>query len=350
MPLAPMPLAAPPLAPQLRPALTALAHHHGFHRVRFATAGPTPGPERLERYLAEGRHAGMDWFADTRDQRLDPSLLLSDVRTVMVLGMDYGWPAPPDPGGLTGRVSCYAWGRDYHNMLEKRLRKLRGVVQARWPGLRAWIGVDRAPAWERAWAEASGLGYAGKNACIIAPGETSYFFLAVLYLNREVEPDPPITEHCGGCQRCLVACPTGALVGPGRLDARRCISYYTIEHDGPIPLDLRPRFGTWLFGCDACQTVCPHVTTRGVGAPDFTPRNAWLDLEWLLDLPDADLVTWTTGTPLRRAAPHRLKRNALVVLGNRRDPAARPVLERAWRSGDPVLGEHAAWALDRLGR
>lgn len=316
----------------------------GFGRVGFARP-PLPHPERLLAALAEGRHGDMEWLAETAPTRLDPSRLLPHVKGAVVLGLDYAHPVPPDPGGLTGRVSCYAWGRDYHNLVGKRLRKLQRRLEAAFPGLNTWAGVDRGATWERAWAEAAGLGYAGRNGCIIAPGDTSYFFLGLVLLDREVEAGRPLADHCGTCRRCVAACPTDALPGDGSVDARLCISYLTIEHDGPIPVALRPRVGRWLFGCDVCQAVCPHIKTAAESEEaDLAPRNAWLDLETIVESTDVELITRFTGTPLRRAAPRRLRRNAVTVLGNLGE-AALPVLERAARHPDPWTAEAARWAL-----
>ncbi len=306
--------------------------------------------ERLDAFLAEGRQGEMQWLAETRDVRADVRHLLPEARSVVVLTMPYGRPAPPDPGGLTGRVASYAWGRDYHNLVGLRLRHLRRALEAAHPGLRTWAGVDSGPVWERAWAEAAGLGFTGRNSMIILPGETSFFFLAVLLLSEAVEPDAPsATEHCGKCRRCLDRCPTGALLETGGMDARRCISYLTIEHRGAIPLELRPQLGRWIFGCDDCQDVCPHVrAVRSSEERDFAPRFPWLPLPALLLADDRALLDTFEGTPLRRAGPARLRRNAAVALGNLGDPRGRPSLEIARREGDPVLREHAEWALDRI--
>jgi len=291
----------------------------------------------------------MGWLADTVETRLEPARLLRSVRSVVVLGLDYGQVLPADPGGLTGRVASYAWGRDYHNLVLRRLRKLRRHLQDTEPGLVGWVGVDSQPTWERAWAEAAGIGWAARNGMIVSPADTSYFFLGILLLNQELEPDAPVPDHCGACRRCIPACPTGALRGDGAVDARRCISYLTIEHDGPVPLELRPLLGRWLFGCDDCQEVCPHVRARPAPVePDFAPRHAWLDLAEILRTPDAALVERFTGTPLRRAAPRRLRRNAAYVLGNLGDPAAHAALLEARIHPDPWTADAASWALGRL--
>lgn len=323
----------------------------GFGRVRFAALDPAPGIEAYDAFLAAGCAGTMGWMARSRPPRADPRLLLPDARSAVVLGCDYAWPRPPDPGGLTGKVASYAWGRDYHNLLGKRLRRLVLGLKAALPGFDAYAGVDSRPLIERAWAERAGLGYLGKNACVIVPGQGSYFFLAVMLVNVELPPDSPMGDFCGRCRRCLDACPTQAFLGSGRLDARRCVSYLTIEHDGPIPADLRPGLGRWVFGCDVCQEVCPHNHNPPPSAEaELAPRpeHAWLDLPALLDSPDEALRARFEGSPIRRATPLRLKRNAAIVLGNLGDPAAAPALLRARAHPDPTVAEAADWALQRL--
>lgn len=321
----------------------------GFARVRIAVAGPPPCFERYDAFLEAGYEGEMAWLRTGRDARSDVRNVLPGAQSVAVLAMDFGHPSPPDPGGLTGRVASYAWGRDYHNLVGKRLRKLRRALEAAVPGLRTWSSVDAGPAWERGWAAAAGLGFVGRNGLVLLPSEGSLFFVAILLLSEAIPPDAPVSEHCGRCRRCVDACPTAAILEGGGLDARRCLSYLTIEHRGPIPEALRPKLGRWVFGCDDCQDVCPHVHLRRPTDPDFAPRNAWLDLPALLDTPDEALLARFEGSPIRRACPEKLKRNAAVVLGNLGDPAARPALERAWRSATPLVSEHAGWALARLG-
>ncbi len=328
------------------------ARRLGFSEVRIAAVSPTPRIAAYADWLELGFHGEMSWMATGLDPRRDPRELLPSCRSVVVLAVDYGHEAPPDPGGLTGRVSRYAWGRDYHNAVGKRLRNLQRRLREHWPGLRSRTFVDNGPVLERAWAEQSGLGFIGKNNMVILPGQTSYFFLGVLLVDQELPPDLPITvDHCGTCARCIERCPTSAFPAPHSLDARRCISYLTIENTGEIPEELRPLLGRWLFGCDACQDPCPHVRLgRRPAHPDFAPVNAWLDLPALLDSSDDALIQRFEGTPLRRAAPWRLRRNALVVLGNLGDPAAIPVLLRYEAGSDPVLSQHARWALGELDR
>lgn len=282
------------------------------------------------------------------DLRCDPSLRLPHARSVLVLATDHHANVPPDPGGLTGRVARYAWGRDYHNLIGKRLRKLRRALRER--GIETWGGVDSAPILERAWAELAGLGYLGKNTMSIIPSRGSYYFLSVVFLDIELPADPPLTRSfCGSCTRCLVACPTQAFPSPHTLDATRCISYWTIEASHLAPRELRSSFGRWFFGCDRCQEVCPHNHRPPEGAdPDLLPRNAWVDLPELLETPDEVLMERFTGTPLRRPKAVGLKRNALVVLANLGDPAGADSASHAMSHPDPTVRAAAVWALHHL--
>ncbi|MEM6929157.1 MAG: tRNA epoxyqueuosine(34) reductase QueG [Myxococcota bacterium] len=333
----------------LREALTAVAHDTGFHVVRFAAVRPTPRADALDRWLARGQQADMHWLARQREVRRDPRVRAPWARTAMVLAVHHHHARPPDPGGRTGLVARYAWGRDYHNLMGKRLRKL--LTRLRRDGRRAWGGVDTAPIQERSWAAAAGLGFTGKHTLQIEVGRTSWMLLGVVMIDAEVTPDAPLRrDHCGSCQRCLDICPTEAFRGPWDLDARACIAYWTIEARGVIPRSLRPRFGRWVFGCDLCQEACPHNhAPPEPDEPDLLPRNAWLDLDALLRTPDAALLDRFTGTPLRRPGAAGLKRNALVVLGNLGDDGAVDAIREALEHPSPVVRATAVWALDRLG-
>lgn len=334
--------------------LRARAAALGFTRVRVADmGGGAPGIARYDAFLEAGHHADMQWMVRGREARAEPAGRVPGGLSAVALGIEYGGPRPPDPGGLTGQVARYAWGRDYHNVVGKRVRRLVKGLAAQ--GVGAYGGVDSRPLIERAWAERAGLAYLGRNCCAIVPGQGSWLFLAVILVDVVLPPDPPLhglVRHCGACRRCLDACPTGAFVESGSLDARRCISYWTIEHDGPIDPALGRRFGRWVFGCDDCQEVCPHnhaPRTAVEAAFRPLPGRAWLDLEWVLDTPDEQLMAALRGSPIRRPGAPGLKRNACVVLGNIGDPAAGAVLQRAARTRDPVVSAQARLALDRIG-
>jgi len=332
-----------------RAQLALLAQSHGFHTVRFTVARETPRRVAFDRWLARGRHADLHWMVRGRDVRVDVARRAPWARTAMVLAVGHHHRVPPDPGGLTGRVARYAWGRDYHNLVGKRLQKLRRALDE--AGVRSWGGVDAAPILERAWAEAAGLGFSGKNTLQIIPGGGSWMFLAVVFLSVPVAPDPPLTrDHCGSCTRCLSRCPTNAFPAPRELATDRCISYWTIEARGLPPPELRPQLGRWLFGCDVCQEVCPHNhDPLDPEEDDLRPRHAWVDLVELLRSSDDQLLARYEGTPLRRPGAVGLKRNALLVLGNLGDPAAAAVIhDTALHHPAPVVREAAAWALSRL--
>ncbi len=331
-------------------AIRELAAAEGFAKVGFAGIEPLePEGGWLDRWLAEGLHAEMGWMGRGRDARLEPGQLLPGAATVAVLAMPYAHLRPSDPGGLTGQVSRYAWGRDYHNAVGKALRRMQRALRERAPELSSYASVDSRPVFERAWAVRAGLGFAGRNSCTLIPGLGSWAFLATLILDRALPPSGPLEADCGTCARCLRACPTGALIAPGRLDARRCLSYLTIEHKGPIPEPLRLAMGRRVFGCDACQDCCPRSQRRSDGHPDFAPRpgHAWLDLAALLTEDDQALERRLEGSPLRRARAAGLKRNAAVVLGNLGDPSALPALRAAMEHPDPHVRSHAAWAAER---
>lgn len=335
----------------LRSWLEMRAGELGFVHVRVADV-PAEAPHfaAFQQWLAAGHHADMAYLPRGEATRGDPRTRLPQARSAVVLALEHHHARPPDPGGLTGKVARYAWGRDYHNLIGKRLRKLRRDLRAQ--GVDSWGGVDTAPILERGWATAAGLGVNGKNGVQFIPARGSWMFLAVLFLPERLAPDAPVgRDHCGACTRCLVACPTRAFTGPRVVDARRCISYWTIEaRDRPIPAALRPGFGRWVFGCDVCQEVCPHNARPPTpDEADLLPRHAWLDLPWLLQAPDDEVLERFTGTPLRRPGPVALRRNACVVLGNLGDPAAIPLLRAAERDPASLVVEHARWALDRLG-
>lgn len=334
-----------------RGSLQALARRHGFHAVGCARVRPTPRSGAFDRWLARGDHADLHWMARGRDVRADVARRAPWARTALVLAVSHHHRVPPDPGGRTGRVARYAWGRDYHNLMGKRLQKLRRALDE--GGVRSWGAVDTGPILERAWAEAAGLGFSGKNTLQIVPGAGSWFLLAVLFLSAEVPPDAPVgRDHCGRCARCLVACPTGALPSARRLVTDRCVSYWTIEARGVAPEPLRAGFGRWFFGCDACQEACPHNhDPDDPDEDDLRPRHAWVDLDEILASPDDALLRRFEGTPLRRPGPEGLKRNAAIVLGNLGDPGgARALTDHGLPHPSPAVREAAAWALGRLPR
>lgn len=339
-------------APRAR--LVAEAARLGFEAIGFARADLplTDDFARYQRFVEAGMHGEMDWLARLPEarERLDGEHILPGARTVICLARRYGRADdPPSP------IARYARGRDYHNGMRKKLRKLAALARK----LGAELGhpaearplCDEEPILERAWAARAGLGFVGKNGLLIVPGIGSFVLLGEVVTTLAIDPDEPMAERCGSCTRCLDACPTQAFVDPWVLDARRCVAYLTIEHRSAIPEELRSGLGERLFGCDECQTVCPFNATKRANGPldpRFSPEPRWSStpLASLLSLDEAGFVRLREGSPVGRATRVGLARNAAIVLGNRRDASAVPALEEAETSHDsPVVREAAAWSL-----
>jgi epoxyqueuosine reductase len=251
------------------------------------------------------------------------------------------------------RVALYARGRDYHKTIGKKLRRLETWLEAA-SGSAVLSFVDTGPVLERAWAERAGLGWIGKNSCLLTRDRGSWLLLAEILTTAELEPDPgPHLDFCGSCTACIEACPTDAIVAPAVVDSTRCISYWTIEHRGPIPEPVRAGIDDWIFGCDLCQDVCPwnHKSSTAVPPDRFEPREdlRGLDPFEVLTMDEATFRGRFSGTSLMRAKWEGMRRNACVVLGNRRDEAALPVLRQALGDSDPVVRSHAEWAVRRIG-
>ncbi len=341
---------------ELVAALTTRARELGFARIGFARAEPLGvEADRLRAFLAAGRHGTMQWLADTADVRVDPrhEKMLRSARTIVVLATPFARDEG-DLGPAPGVIARYARGRDYHNVLGKRLKKLASLLRAR--GFSTRHSVDSMPVLERAWAERAGVGFVGKNSCLIVPGLGSHVLLCTLVTSAELPPSEPLRERCGECRACLDACPTRAFVGARELDARRCISYLTIEHAGAIDPALRAPMGDRLFGCDLCQDACPFNRTQppdaGATAP-FAPDPRWLavDAAALLAMSDDAHAALTLASPLQRPGREGLARNAAIVLGNRGDRRHLPVLrETAATHASPVVRDAAAWAAEAITR
>jgi epoxyqueuosine reductase len=345
----------------------------GFDLVRVTSAEPfTAAETALKERIGAHLMDGLDWFTAARATvASNPRALLPEARSVIALGTFYLTDAPRDlttPGDPHGRISAYAWGDDYHEVIRARLDRLAARVRE----LASQHGfsdetrpfVDTGRMVDRAAAQRAGLGWYGKNTNILTKGWGSWVFLAELVTTLPLQPDPPTGANCGRCEACLHACPTGAFVAPGVLDNRRCISYLTIELRGAIPLELRPLIGNHIFGCDICQEVCPvnlRVEARlraagRLGGPReplaFRPRTGVGSspaLIALLALDDEGFRAQFRHSPIKRAKRRGLLRNVCVALGNSGDRAAVPALARALDDHEPLVRGHAAWALGRLG-
>ena len=330
------------------------AHELGFELAGIAAATPADSLDHFRDWLDHGFAGAMAYMERHAEARRHPASILPAVRSVVMVGMNYK-PAEDDPAEVppsAGKVARYARGPDYHDVLRERLNQLLARVQADVPGCRGRGVVDTAPLLERDFARRAGLGWFGKNTMLLNKRLGSYFFLGALLLDLELQPDPAHeTSHCGTCTACLDACPTGAFAGPYRLDARRCISYLTIELKGPVPPELRPGLGEWLFGCDVCQEVCPWNRKAPPGQePAFAdrPELVAVDLVELLSLSEEEFRHRFRSTALMRPRRRGLLRNAALVLGNRGDPAALPALQRALHDPEPLVREAAQWAIDRI--
>jgi epoxyqueuosine reductase len=341
-------------AADLTDRLKAEARRLGFDQVGIAPAVAPPDYPRFLEWLEAGHAAGMDYLDRHAGVRAHPDRLLEGVRSVIVVSFVYGRPEPVPPTATQGKVARYARGADYHDVLWRRLDALLAWLRAECPGLRGRAVADTAPLLERDFARLAGLGWIGKNTMLIDRRLGSFTVLGALLVDLELRPDAPHhAGHCGTCTRCLDACPTDAFAGPYQLDARRCISYWTIEHKGPIAAPPAEQLGDWVFGCDICQDVCPWNRKAPPGrTPELEPRPEWTNpdlIAWLTSDP-ASFRRSLKGTALSRARRAGLLRNAALLLGRRGEAAvaAVPALIGRLDDPDPVIRGAAAWALGRI--
>ena len=353
--------------------IKAEAKRLGFELVGITTPDPPPHLDVFNNWLAVGRNAEMDYLATerSRSRRSDPRAILPECRSVLVLGVRYPTPKAEPVGetrqnsqagaGLSGRIASYAWGDDYHEVLPQRLQALVAYIEKLHGGPVAnrWY-TDTGPILERDVAQRAGLGWIGKNTCLIHPGLGSYYLLAEILLGIELDIDPAMTmDHCGSCTRCLEACPTACILPDRTLDAQRCISYLTIELKGSVPLELRAQMGEWIFGCDVCQEVCPwnQRFATGDGQAFFSPR-AGLPTPDLLEELALSVETFNQkfkGSPVKRAKRRGYLRNVAVAIGNqaRHGPQRREAVEALRQAllhdAEALVRGHAAWALGQFG-
>jgi epoxyqueuosine reductase len=338
----------------------------GLDALGMAEAVPTPRMAFIRDWWARGYGGDLGYIGRRLEERADPREVLPGARSLIVGALLCATPPEREVEGEVdqgprGRIARYAGGDDYHDVLLERLRALETALPAiAGREVRSRAYVDTGPITERAAAEAAGLGWIGKNSCLIHPGLGSHVMLGVILCDLDLPADPPVADHCGTCRACLDVCPTDAFPEPHVLDATRCLSYSTIEDRGPIPESMRAAQGEHVFGCDLCQDVCPWNQSRPrVWPPDplglrarLEPRRAWRRpaLAWLLELDESSFREAARGTALKRSGLRGLLRNALIAAGNAGDPALRPILEHHARGEDDMLAEHARWALARLDR
>ena len=339
---------------ELSQSTKALARECGFDWAGICPAVAAPGVGRFEEWLESGFHGQMDYLADRREACSHPRHVLEGVRSIVMLALRYDIQAMPGLPTGAGRVSRYAYGtRDYHDVIHGKLKDLKKRVQQLAPGAAVRGVVDTAPLLEREYAVLAGLGWQGKNTLLLSRTAGSWFFLAALLTDLEMAVDEPYSgDFCGSCTACLDACPTEALIQPNLLDATRCISYLTIELRDPVPRELRPGIGNWVFGCDVCQDVCPWNRMAGhTAVAEFEPAAELnpLSLPELFELDDARFRKRFRRTPLWRARRRGMLRNAAIVLGNQGRPQAIPALVRGLNDAEPLVRGAAAWALGRIG-
>jgi epoxyqueuosine reductase len=326
----------------------------GFDAVGFAKAELAPETRaNLGAFLAAGYHGEMGWMPEKAERRGDPRILWPEARTVVALGLNYGPDQDPlesAPPADRANISVYARHRDYHDVLKKRLKAL-----ARWiaetHGTAVKVFVDTAPVMEKPLAEAAGIGWQGKHTNLVSRSLGSWLFLGEVFLALDLAADAAESDHCGECRRCLDACPTGAFPAPYRLDARRCISYLTIEHKGPIPLELRPLIGNRIYGCDDCLAVCPwNKFAQRAALPELRQRPdlAAPDLAELAALDDAGFRQRFAGSPVKRIGRDRFLRNVLIAIGNSGRADLAVVVEERLCDSSPLVRGAAVWALTRL--
>jgi epoxyqueuosine reductase len=347
-----------PAARAASAALKAEALRLGFAAVGIARLDPPDAASpraaeagrRLHAWVERGDHGAMHWFERMGEERAHPRALWPGARSLVAVAWNYHRPDEP-PGHVAG-FARYARGRDYHRAVASRLRALARFARQALPGVEARVAVDTGPLLERPWAETAGVGFVGKHTNLINRAAGNWFLLGELLLDRELAPDAPAERRCGTCRRCLDACPTGAIPEPYRVDARRCISYLTIELRAPIPRELRPLVGERIFGCDDCLDACPWnrfaqaATSDDVRARPFllaTPLTEWLALD------EEAFARTFRGTAVLRARRGGFLRNVCIALGNRRDPASVPALAGALDDVDPLVRGAAAWALGAIG-
>jgi epoxyqueuosine reductase len=336
---------------ELKERLVSLAREVGFDSCRVAACGSPPHADEFRNWLDEGGYGEMAYMKRGEEKRCDPQKVLAGARSIVVLAMNYfqGNPQVGDPPAVTGRVARYAWGDDYHDLIESRLGKIDEFLH-QFGGLQKCY-VDTGPVLERDHAAQAGVGWHGKSTMLINERLGTWFFLAEILTTLELPPDEPVPNRCGTCVRCIKACPTGAITAPHRLDARRCISYLTIELKGAIPLDLRPLIGNRIFGCDDCLDACPWNRFAQVSRETaFSVRHSTtgMSLRDYLNLGDNEFRLLFKNSPIKRIKRRGFLRNVCVALGNVGDSSDLPALKRAAANTEPLIAEHAKWAIQQI--
>jgi epoxyqueuosine reductase len=351
----------------LKEAIKDKARQLGFTLAGVTTPEPPPHYSTFEHWLAQGHHGTMSYLAEERSRlrRANPRRILPECKSILVLATPYNSPLPmgdcealrEEGPGVRGKFASYAWGQDYHDVLPARMKELVQFIeeQVGCPVKNRWY-TDTGPILERDLAQRAGIGWIGKNTCLIHPKQGSYLLLSEILLDLDLEPDPPfVTDHCGTCTRCIDACPTDCILSNRTIDATRCISYLTIELKEDIPTELREKIGNWIFGCDICQMVCPWNRFAAEGDPAFgtdpsTSLRMSHPLTSQMDISAQEFNQRFKGSPIKRAKRRGYLRNVAVVLGNTGDMHALPVLQNALNQEEPMVRKHAQWAIEEISK
>ena len=341
-----------PLSPRdVKAQLVTFARGIGFDGCRVAPCAPPPHAADFRDWLSNGASGEMNYMQRGEEKRCDPQQVLPGARSVIVFALNYWQGAEPksDMDAANGRVARYAWGDDYHDVIAKKLTMIDDFLRQFGGAQKCY--VDTGPVLERDHAAEAGIGWHGKSTMLIDPKLGTWFFLAEVLTTLELPPDPPQQDRCGTCERCMTACPTGAITSPHRLDARRCISYLTIELKTSIPLEFRPLIGDRIFGCDACLDACPWNRFAEVSRESSfaaRPATAGMTLRDYLKLNDEQFREMFRKSPIKRIKRRGFLRNVCVALGNVGDLGDLPALQRASADPEPLIAEHAAWAMERI--
>lgn len=336
----------------MKAAIQHRAQELGFDDCRFTTATPPASTEHFQRWLAARRHGEMGWLERNAQKRVDPQQVLANAKSIITLAVSYATPSTFNPQPSTGIIARYAQYSDYHDVLGDRLKSLTELInQLGAETTRSLWYVDTGPILERDIAQRSGLGFVGKHTNLISRRLGNWIFLSEIITTLEFAPDAPEHNRCGSCTRCIQACPTAAITAPFQLDARRCISYLTIELKGSIPVEFRPLIGNRIYGCDDCLAACPWNRFAREGSmmkSHARPDLSTPDLIELLSLDNAAFKLRFAGTPMLRTKRRGILRNVCVALGNIADASALPALECASQDPEPLIAEHALWAIDQI--
>jgi epoxyqueuosine reductase len=323
----------------------------GFFKIGVTPVRVLPDSGHFREWLGRGMHGEMSYMERQAPKRENPCLIFANARTILVLAMNYYTEDPPVDSALRGRISRYAWGKDYHGILLSRLEKLLGFIRSRCPDAHGLCYVDTGPIMEKVWGAQTALGWMGKHTNLITREQGSWFFIGVMLLDTELDEDGSAKDFCGKCIRCSNACPTGAIVAPYVLDARLCISYLTIELRGPIPHNLRKLIGNRIYGCDDCQEVCPwnRFAVKSTESLFLPPDKSLApDLISLVCIDQREFKARFQYSPILRATRDGFLRNVVVALGNSGRTEAVPALEEALHDSSVLVRSHAAWALGQI--